>query len=230
MKKLLRLLVLAACAMSLSAAWAQTFDYEGVRYNVSTAGHVTATGLASGASTTGSVNIPSIVYRVYQVWDNERNEYVERRDRYVVSAVGSRAFYNQRSLTGTLTLGDSIEAIGDNAFWYCNGLTGGLKLPSKLKTIGAYAFYQCTNLRGALTVGNELTFVGKQAFAAFGTGGYGTFEGVYISNLSAWCDIDFEDESSNPLYWGKRLVVNGEEMTMFRLPAGRRPVMLRGQR
>ena len=214
-------IALVAALYCLPAVAQISFNYEGVSYSVSQPGYVTATG--PDGATTGSLSIPSIVYHVHQVWDNDRNEYVEKRDRYVVRAVAPRAFYNQRSYTGTLTLGDSIQTIGDNAFWYCNGFTGSLKLPSKLKTIGAAAFYQCSKFQGALTVGSELTSVGKQAFAAFGAGNYGegSFEGVHISSLSAWCNIDFADDSSNPLYYGHRLVVNGVEMTTFRLPAGR---------
>ena len=220
MNRLFRYFLLLAAMLLTSSAVAQiSFTYEGVRYTVAGTGTVTATGLDGAA--TGSLNIPSKVYRVYQEWDNDRQEYIEKRDPYTVKAIAPRAFYNQRSFTGTLTLGDSIETIGENAFWYCNGFTGSLKLPDNLKTIGAYAFYFCSNLRGTLTVGDQLTTVGKQAFACFGAGNWDdSFEGVHISSLSAWCAIDFEDESSNPLYWGHHLVVNGEEMTTFRLPAG----------
>ena len=195
------LFALVAALFCLPAVAQTTFNYEGVRYTVSGTGYVTATGPDGVAS--GSLTIPSVVYHVYQAWDNARNEYVEKRDRYVVHAVAPRAFYNQRNYTGTLTLGDSIQTIGENAFWYCNGFTGSLKLPSKLKTIADYGFYQCSSIRGALTVGNELTTVGKQAFAVIG--GYGSFEGVHVSSLEAWCNIDFADDASNPLYTRHRL-------------------------
>ena len=82
-----------------------------------------------------------------------------------------------------------VTAFAAEAFKICTEMTS-ITLPANMKSIGDGAFDGCTKLN---------------------TGG------VRISDLSAWCKIEFETihyaAASQPLYKGKKLYLNGKELT-----------------
>ena len=82
----------------------------------------------------------------------------------------------------------SVTSIGSNAFSGCTGLAS-ITIPNSVTSIGRYAFEDCTGL-------NE----------------------VHISDLSAWCSIDFGSGSANPLYYAKNLYLNDELVTALVIP------------
>ena len=41
---------------------------------------------------------------------------------------------------------------------------------------------------------------------------------VNISDIEAWCKIQFDDISSNPLYYARHLYLNGEEIKVLNIP------------
>ena len=88
----------------------------------------------------------------------------ETIDGYTVTAIGEKAFYDRRSITGTLTIPDSVTTIGDYAFYCCMGLTGKLDLPEALESIGKLAFRACYGFTGTLTLPERLTTIGEAAF------------------------------------------------------------------
>ncbi len=65
-------------------------------------------------------------------------------DGYAVTAVGDRAFYQNRTLR-SLTVPPSVTALGHRALAGCTSLTA-LSLPDTVATIGADAFSNCTSL------------------------------------------------------------------------------------
>ena len=67
------------------------------------------------------------------------------------------------SLTGELTIPNSVTQIGNSAFYYCSGLTGELTIGNSVTTIGDSAFYECYGLT-KLTIGNSVTQIGNSAF------------------------------------------------------------------
>ena len=93
--------------------------------------------------------------------------------------------------------------------------------PSTISTIGYAAFADCTRLQQATI---KSGFVGESAFirctalntVSVGSGvtgfGISAFEnctgltGVYISDLAAWCRIDFGGYLANPLQFAKHFV------------------------
>ena len=79
--------------------------------------------------------------------------------------------------------------------------------------IGQRAFYQRINLKG-IWIPNSVTSIGKWAFEYCPA-----LESVHISNLSAWCRIDFEDMFSNPLYYADNLYLNGELVAELTIPS-----------
>lgn len=72
-------------------------------------------------------------------------------------------------------------------------------------TIGHDAFSGCAGFKGDLIMSESVNSIGMGAFQ-----GCEGFKGVYISSLESWCKIDFEWETSNPLYDIHNLYLNGE--------------------
>ena len=81
-----------------------------------------------------------------------------------------------------------VTRIGAQAFYCCTRLTS-IEIPNSVTSIGSYAFYGCTGL-------NE----------------------VHISDIGAWCCIDFPDGEVNPLYYAENLYLNGELVTDVVIP------------
>ena len=106
---------------------------------------------------------------------------------------------------------NSVTSIGDKAFQYCNGLTS-IEIPNSVKSIGEYAFDYCSNLT-SVVIGNSIKSIGKDAF-----GECPEITTVYISDIAAWCNIDFSSYYSNPLYYAKNLYLNGDIVTDLVIP------------
>ena len=152
-----------------------------------------------------------------------------------VKTIGEYAFYGA-SVLNNISLNDGIESIGKYAFYNCTSLTG-IATPASVKTIGDYAFYntplnEITLNEGLETIGEKcfsasgyrivkpvyipstLTSVGEDAFSNL------KCEYVNISDLAAWCNIDFANENSNPLSQCGSLRLNNEEVKELIIPEG----------
>ena len=91
----------------------------------------------------------------------------------------------------------SVTRIEYGAFSFCRNLRditfGSSKRDSVLKSnlsIGSYAFYWCTKLQS-----------------------------VSISDPESWCNISFENDLSNPLFYANHLLLNGLEVDKLVIPA-----------
>ncbi len=89
---------------------------------------------------------------------------------------------------------EGTTLIADNAFMFCGNLES-ITLPSSLKSIGKNAFEYCEKLKE-----------------------------VRISDLTAWCDVTFENELSHPLYYGGIIYVNDEPLTDLTFPQGKEKI------
>lgn len=80
-------------------------------------------------------------------------------------------------------------------------------------TIGTYAFAGCSAL-STVTFGNGIIKIFDGAFNVCEA-----LTGVYITDIAAWCSIDFShDPSSNPLNYAKTLYLNGNLVEELIIP------------
>ena len=93
----------------------------------------------------------------------------------------------------------SVKSIGDEAFYKCSGLTS-VTIGNSVTSIGDDAFEACSGLT-SVTIGNSVTSIGRYAFE-----GCSGLTSVHISDIAAWCNIDFYFSSSNPLYYAHHYI------------------------
>ena len=78
--------------------------------------------------------------------------------------------------------------------------------------ISPAAFRDCSDLT-SVYIPSSVTAIGEHAFA-----GCTALDSVAISDLAAWCRIDFSAESSNPCYRAHHLYLDGEEIIDLVIP------------
>ena len=128
-----------------------------------------------------------------------------------VETIGERAFYNCDGLT-QLTLPDSLRVVGISAF-SCSDSLEELTLGNGTKEIGYAAFSGCTAL-AKVAIPASVTKINEDAFA-----GCTSLGGVYITDLAAWCAIEFQCATANPLSVCGRLYLNNALLTELAFPA-----------
>lgn len=104
-----------------------------------------------------------------------------------VTYIGTKAFYNNKELSGLLIIPNSVTEIGERAFYMCGfngsltlsnnltkignsafsdcGFTGNLTIPNFVTEIGTYAFNNCVGFKGKLTLSDNLKTIGNGAFS-----------------------------------------------------------------
>ena len=104
---------------------------------------------------------------------------------------------NKSYVSGTLKIPSTIK---------CNGVT------YKVTTIGSSAFRKCTGLT-SVTIPKSVTTIGSDAFLNC-TG----LTKVHITDIGAWCNINFYTDDANPLLNAHKLYLNGEEVKDLVIP------------
>lgn len=122
-----------------------------------------------------------------------------------LTEVADNAFRNCSTLTD-ITLPNGVTTIGNSSFYGCNSLAN-IIVSNGVTSIGSSAFCNCSSLT-SITIPESVTSIGYDAFS-----GCGNLTSVHISDLSAWCKIDFANYEANPLHNGALLYLNGELVT-----------------
>ena len=136
-----------------------------------------------------------------------------------VKIIGDGAFAGCKNLS-SLNMGKSIVSIGISAFGWCASLKK-IIIPNSVETIGSLAFIESPITK--ITIPSSVKSIGESAFCDCDN-----LDRVDISDLSAWCKIDFADKEANPLHYkdqwtqspsGARLYLNNEEVTYLTIPS-----------
>lgn len=98
-------------------------------------------------------------------------------------------WYDYRTNIKSVTIENNVTRIGDYAFRGCNKMTT-VTIPNSITSIGEYAFWVCSSLNS-----------------------------IYITDLAAWCKINFDSWSSNPLYYAHDLYLNKVLVTNIEIPS-----------
>lgn len=137
-----------------------------------------------------------------------------------VTSMGNEAF--RQSSVETVTLSSSLKTIGHLTFYYCN-LLRSIVIPEGIEEIGDKAFYLCYNLE-SITIPKSLKTIGLYNYSRPVCVFFecNKLKKVIISDLAAWCNIKFEDNTSNnnPLYYSHHLYVGDSEITDLVIPDG----------
>ena len=164
-----------------------------------------------------------------------------------VETVGSHTFYGCTGIT-SVSLPTTLQESKSYAFYNCSGITAvhikdlhkwyttsfsdsyanptyyakSLTLNDEPVTtvsiqpgtvaIGKYVFANCADIT-AVYIPEDLQTIGNGAF--YGCSNIST---VSVSSINAWCNIDFENYSSTPVYYAKALLVNGQSLTTLTIP------------
>lgn len=97
---------------------------------------------------------------------------------------------NTYSLLESLVLSDAYTSIPDYQFYGFKCITS-LTIPQSVIEVGQSAFRACTKLDNV----------------------------YYNSTIADWCNISFENESSNPMYSGKKFYIDREEVNSIIIPS-----------
>ena len=131
-----------------------------------------------------------------------------------VTNIGVGAFHSCENLTN-VTIPNSVTSIKGSAFHSCENLTN-VTIPNSVTSIGDSAFYSCKNLT-SVTIPDSVTNIGACAFLDCNK-----LSAVYITNIAAWCRINFggswSPSESNPLAYAHNLYLNGVLVTDVTIP------------
>jgi hypothetical protein len=141
MKKVLSLITLLFCAITLSAQETATID--GIKYYLENG---KATIMAQPTTLSGDIVIPEKV--TYNNVD------------YTVSSMTAAAF--KETDVKTITLPNSITSLGDDCFRFCSNLIR-ITLPNSITSLGDDCFQSCLKLT-SITLPNSITSLGGHCF------------------------------------------------------------------
>ncbi len=110
----------------------------------------------------------------------------------------------------------SSAKLNNYVFYNCSNLKT-VKLPDNLTLIGDYVFCGCYNLQ-YVNIPASVTSIGTDAFD-LGYSWRSDTRDVYITDLSAWCKLNFDEPESKPLKCGANLYLNNTLVKELQIPS-----------
>lgn len=193
---LLKNLLTAMLLLCGITAFAETVVIGGITYDIVVKAK-TAKVITSAEKYYGDIVIPDTI--------------VYNDAKYAVTAIGNSAFYECKNVTSVKIPG-TVTTIDTKAFYYCLGLTS-VTMAEGVTNIEDYAFKDCKKLT-SIRIPKSVTFIGYCTFS-----GCTSLKDIHISDIEAWCRIDFDGGGSNPFYQSaENLYLNGELVTKLEFP------------
>ena len=127
-----------------------------------------------------------------------------------VTRIGTWAFAD--SYIKSIDIPSSVKSIGYRAFSGCMFLTD-IVIPNGITKIETYTFSDCSRLN-SVTIPSSVTIIEERAFEwcdALTT--------VNITDIAAWCNIEFGSTYSNPLKYANHLYKDGIEIKDLIIPS-----------
>lgn len=166
---------------------------DGISYNLDSADNTAA---VAPATYSGEVTVPATI--------------ISDGTTYTVTSVAESAFAN--ASVKTVKLPNTVRTIGESAFANCQSLES-IELGNSVETIGQTAFFYCKQLKGFTVPPTLRTIDGMTFYECIG------LTRVDISDIGAWCRMEFKDKYANPLLIARNLYLNGELMTDVVVPS-----------
>ena len=147
-------------------------------------------------------------------WDTNGDGELSEDEAAAVTNLGTM-FKGNSSITSfnELQYFTGLTSIGEKAFYNCSSLIS-VTIPENVTSIGDDAFNGCSVL-ASINIPSSVNSIGARAFT-----GCSSMSSIHITDLSAWCNISFSSDASNPLNYGHHLFLNGEEITDLVIPSG----------
>ncbi len=150
-----------------------------------------------------------------------------------VTTIKNYAFMGCSSLT-SVSIPKSVTSIGKDAFSKCDKITSlsldcktisswfqnsnsnvkSVYLGKNVKTIESSAFSDFKSMT-SITIPSSVNSIGKNAFS-----GCTALQRLNIEDIASWCNINFSNYDSNPLYNAKSFYVNDEIVKNLVIPSG----------
>ena len=111
----------------------------------------------------------------------------------------------------SIVIPESVKTIGSSIFYRCKNLKS-VVLPESLEMLNANMFMLCSSLE-EIKIPAALDSIYIRAFSDCVA-----LKKVHVDSLDHWLNISFEDESSNPLYYGAELIIAGQSAEVIELP------------
>ena len=128
-----------------------------------------------------------------------------------VKSIKSETFSSCYSLP-SITISSSVTSIELQAFQFCSSLTS-VTIPNSVTSIGWRAFRGCSSLT-SVTIGNSVTSIENSAFEDC----FSLTKTNYTGDITSWCDIKFDNYSSNPISYSHNFYINDQEIKDLVIP------------